>query len=61
MARNNNTDWKRIVDITYEVTEKQLARGRQFQHTLAKTLDVGGEYNVRRFSTFMISNFKKSK
>ena len=48
MAYNDETEWKTIVDITYEVTRKQLARGYQFLHTLARTLDVGGEFQVRK-------------
>ena len=46
MANMNDTEWNLIVDITYEVTRNQLARGREFNHTLANTLDVGGEYRV---------------
>ena len=46
MANKDDTEWDKIVGITYEVTQKQLARGYAFQHTLANTLEVGGVYQV---------------
>ena len=47
MANKDDTEWDSIVEITYEVTRNQLARGYYFQQILANTLEVGGEYQVR--------------
>ena len=43
---NNEIEWKAILDITYDVTRKQLSRKKAFHHMLANTLDIGGEYQV---------------
>ena len=54
MANKDDTEWDTIVEITYEVTKNQLARGKGFQQILANTLEVGGEYQVSLSSNVTI-------
>ena len=46
MANKTDLKWETIVNITYEVTQKQEGRGHAFGRTLARALDVAGEYAV---------------
>ena len=40
-------EWEKIKDITYKVVEEQVGRGKLFDQTLARALNVAGVYMVR--------------
>ena len=40
-------EWENIKDITYNVVEEQVGRGKIFDQTLARALQVAGVYMVR--------------
>ena len=39
-------DWCDVIDVTYKVVLEQLSRGKAFDKTLSKTLQIGGLYQV---------------
>ena len=39
-------DWCDVIDITYKVVLEQLSRGKAFDKTLSKTLQIGVLYQV---------------
>ena len=41
-------DWQEIIDITYNVVEEQVGRGKRFDQTLARVLQVAGPYMVSK-------------
>ena len=43
------TDWEKALEITISIATEQNARGKQFDKTLAKALNVGADYNVSVF------------
>ena len=48
MAARINDDWDMVVDTTYTVVEEQLGRGVAFDHTLARTIQMSGLYEVNK-------------
>ena len=46
MATRLTDEWKEVVSITYKVVEEQLGRDKPMDTTLARTLQVAGEYKV---------------
>ena len=48
MATKLNDEWTEVVNIMYEVVEEQLGRGKPMDTTLARTLQVAGQYEVNK-------------
>ena len=46
MATRLTDEWKEVVSITYKVVEEQLGRDKPMDTTLARTLQVAGQYKV---------------
>lgn len=44
MAKKVNENWEQVVSTTYEVCEDQMGRGKNFVDTLAKALNIAGEF-----------------
>ena len=39
-------EWKKVVDVTYRVVLDMNSRGKAFHHTVARVLQIGGQYEV---------------
>ena len=65
MSSYKKDDWEVVKDITYKVVEEIKGRGTSFDETLAKTLEVSGEYMViyilidQIYSQLYLSKFKQ--
>ena len=46
MAKALNENWEMIINTTYEVCEDQMGRGKNFVDTLAKALNIAGDFQV---------------
>ena len=44
--RSKPEDWKNIVETTYKITESMIGRGKAYDLTIAKTLNIAGTYQV---------------
>ena len=46
MAKVLDENWEQIINTTYEVCEDQMGRGKNFIDSLAKALNIAGDYQV---------------
>ena len=46
MAKVLNENWEMVINTTYEVCEDQMGRGKNFVDTLAKALNIAGDFQV---------------
>ena len=44
--RSKPEDWKNIVESTFKITESMIGRGKAYDLTIAKTLNIAGIYQV---------------
>ena len=59
-----DVEWDSIVQTTFTVVDDEKGRGNAFDHTVARTLNVSGEFQVcqilkfaKKYGTFILPTF----
>ena len=46
MSLRIDVNWQKVVDLVYNIVKEQLGRGNAIDYSLARTLQVSGDYEV---------------